>query len=320
MKGSARFTCTLALLFASLPARTAAATDVSDELSAGALSSSSSRGNSPFLSDRLGASIDASEALSFSTDLTYTRYFHSHGVASENIFQLAAASDYMPNDHLSFGIDVRGSPTSTASTVDSATGTKYSYRSSSLGGGLSAEYDTAGDGDAETVADTYLGLTGYRTTQRSRESKGAPNVVVGTPTSLLQWRASLGVTEELWRVTEVGLTGTYYLYSEDPSGGGYEGPSVWGRGGVSEGVPLEPLRWAIRPSVRQKFGPLKVGAYVQYGRYVADEGYMVVAALKGQLRLSDAVRLWAQFGLQLDGAYGETLSIPWGSVGVRVML
>jgi hypothetical protein len=315
MKGSARFAWTSALLFAFPPARTALATDVSNEFSAGAISSSTSRGSSPFISDRLGASVDASEALSFSGDLTYTRYFHSHGAAAENIFQLVAASDYMPDDHLSFGIDLRGSPTSTASSTDPTTGARYSYKSASLGGGISAEYDTAGDSNVETIADTYLGLTGYRTTQGPKGTKEARSA-----SSLLQWRASLGVTEQLWRDTEVGLTGTYYLYSEDPANRGYDGPSIWGREGVSEGVPLEPLRWAIRPSVRQRFGPVKVGAYFHYGRYVDDGGYMIVAALKGALKVSDAFRLWVQVGLQRDNAYGEVLSIPWGSVGARVML
>jgi hypothetical protein len=89
---------------------------------------------------------------------------------------------------------------------------------------------------------------------------------------------------------------------------------------VSEGVPLEPLRWAIRPSVRQKLGPWKLGAYVHYGRYVGDEGYTAVVALKVQLKASALFRLWMQLGFQHDGAYGETLSIPWGSLGARVML
>jgi hypothetical protein len=323
MKGSARFAWTSALPFAFLLARAAHATDVSNELSAGALSSSSSRGNFPFLSDRLGASVDVNEALSFSGDLTYTRYFHSRGAPAENIFQLVAASDYMPDDHLSFGIDVRGSPTSTASTTDPTTGTGYKYKSASLGGGLSAEYDTAGDSDLETIADAYVGLTGYRTTQRPRSKTEAPNGMDGmdrTLASLLQWRASLGVTEQLFRSTEVGLTGTYYIYSEDPANRGYDGVSIWAREGVTEGMPLEPLRWAIRPSVRHKFGPLKLGAYVHYGRYVDDDGYMIVAALKGQLKVSEAVRLWVQVGFQRDSAYGEILSIPWGSVGARVML
>lgn len=320
MKSGARFACASALLFASTRARPALASDVSNELSAGALWSSTSHGSSPFLSDRLGGSVDTSDALSFSGDLTYTRYFHSHGASGENIFQLAAAGDYTPDDHLSFGVDLRGSPTSTASTTDPTSGARYSYRSSSLGGGLSAEYDTAGEGDVETIADAYLGLTGYRTTQHARSSKQAQSVLIGTPSSLLQYRASVGVTEQLWRDTEIGLTGTYYLYSEDPIDTGYDGPSIWGRGGVSEGVPLEPLRWAIRPSVRQKLGPWKVGAYVHYGRYVGDEGYTAVVALKVQLKASDLFRLWMQLGYQHDGAYGETLSIPWGSIGARVML
>ena len=306
------------LLVVSTPA-TAFATDVSDEISAGALGSSAGRGTSPFVSDRLGGSVDASDALSFSADATFTRYLHSKGAAAEDIWQVAAATDFTPNDHLAFGADVRGSPSSSA-TVEGTNGVKERYRSSLIGGGLSAEYDTAGDGPAETVADSYLGLTGFRTTQLARAPSAAKPVRIGTPSSLLQWRASLGVTEVLWHDTEAGLTGSYYAYSEDPVDTGYFGASVFGRGGVSEGVPLEPLRWAIRPAVRQRIGPVRLAAYVQYGRFVGDVGYSVITALKAQVKVSEPLRLWAQVGYQRDGDPGETLSIPWGAIGARVML
>jgi hypothetical protein len=303
-----------ALLLGSLSTN-AFATDVSDELSAGALASSR-HGSSPFVSDRLGGSLDATDELALSVDATFTRYFKSRAASAESILQLDGAVDYAPGDHWAFGADVRGSPPSTV-TVPDATGTKYSYRSSLIGGGLSAEYDTAGDSDLETIGDTYLGLTSFRTTQRSKVP-GSPKT---TPPSLLQWRLSLGLTEVLWQNTEVGLTGTYYLYSDDPVDTGYNGTSVGGRGGVGDGVPLEPLRWALRPMVRERFGPVKLGAYVQYGRYVDDTGYSVMMALKVQWKVTEDVRLWGQLGFQHDRDHtGEALSIPWGSVGVRVML
>src|SRR5450432_1958944 len=105
----------LALLLACAASRTALATDASDELSAGALSSGTARGSSPFLSDRIGGAVDATDALAVSADATFTRYFKSKGASAENILQLAAATDFSPNEHLSFGADVRGSPPSTAS-------------------------------------------------------------------------------------------------------------------------------------------------------------------------------------------------------------
>jgi hypothetical protein len=299
------------LVLASTAPRAARATDVSDELSAGALGGSGLRGASPFVSDRLGGAFDVNDALSFSADATFTRYFHSKEAYGENILQLAAASDYSPDEHWSFGADIRGSPRSTAKVDDPLTGGAIKYSSSLLGGGASIEYDTAGDGPIETIADSYLGLTGFRTTQRGSGK---------TPASLLQWRASLGVTEVLWQDTEAGLTGTYYLYSDDPVDSGYSGASVFGRGGVSEGAPLEPLRWSLRPSLRQRFGVLRLGAYVQYGRFVDDAGYSVVTALKAHVKVSSALRLWAQVGYQRDAGAGGSLTIPWGSLGVRVVL
>jgi hypothetical protein len=310
-----------ALLLGGALARSAAASDVSDELTAGALSSSSARGSAPFLSDRIGGAVDVGDPLSVSADATFTRYFRSKGASAENILQLAAATDFSPSDHLSFGADIRGSPPSSTSITDATTGARQTSRSSLVGGGLSAEYDTAGDGNAESIADGYAGLTSFWTTQRARAGRGMPSMAAGSPAALLQWRLSLGFTEVLWRDTEVGLTGTYFAYSEDPTDTGYYGPSVLGRGGVSEGVPLEPLRWALRPSVRQRFGPVRLGATVQYGRYVENVGFSVMFAVKATFRVSDALRLWAQVGFQRDGDdSGESLSVPWGSVGARVML
>jgi hypothetical protein len=321
--GATWFAIGSALLLAWTAPRVARATDVSDELSAGALGSGGLGRAAPFVSDRLGGAFDVNEALSFSADATFTRYFQAKDAYGENILQLDAASDYSFDDHWSIGADIRGSPPSTAKVPDPVDSTKTDrYRSSLLGGGASVEYDTAGEGPLETIADSYLGLTAFRTTQLGQvvpTERG--QAVKHTPSSLLQWRGSLGVTEVLWQDTEAGLTGTYYLYSDDPVGSGYEGPSVFGRGGVSEGAPLEPLRWSLRATVHQRFGVLRLGAYVQYGRFVGDTGFSAVAALKAQLKASDDLRLWAQFGFQRDGAEGESsLSIPWGSIGVRVFL
>src|SRR5579871_1170356 len=142
MRSSGRcFASVFALLLASTAERTALATDVSDELSAGALGGMGLRVASPFVSDRLGGAFDASDALSFSADATFTRYFHSKDAFGENILQLAGSSDYSPDDHWSFGADIRGSPPSTAKVEDPTTNQTVKYRSSLVGGGVSVEYD-----------------------------------------------------------------------------------------------------------------------------------------------------------------------------------
>ncbi|HVW27960.1 MAG TPA: hypothetical protein VHC69_21500 [Polyangiaceae bacterium] len=311
MRSSARWLAFgSALLLAGMAPRVAFATDVSDELSAGAIGMNGLGGASPFVSDRLGGALDVSDALAFSADATFTRYFRSKDGFGESILQLAGASDYSLGEHWAFGADIRGSPESTARITDAA-GKIARYRSSLLGGGASVEYDTAGDGPLETIGDSYFGVTAFHTNRPKKDLK----IPAAT---LLQWRGSLGLTEVLWQDTEAGLTGTYYAYSVDPDG--YEGASVFGRGGISEGAPLEPLRWSLRGNFRRRFGALKLGAYVQYGPYVDSGGFSVVTAVKAQVKASDAVRLWAQIGFQRDGGAGEALSIPWGSLGVRVVL
>lgn len=298
----------------------ARANDVSDELTVGALSSSTFRTSSPFMSDRLETTLDPTEKLSLSAEGTFTRYFKENRVPAENIFQFSLAGDYEPNDHWSFGIDGRASPPSTA--VSPTPAGPVRSRTSLLGAGLSVEYDTVGEDDPrppdqrkfETVVESSLALTEYSTTQRSR--------VAGTssPASLTQLRVSAGVTEVFWRTTETGMFASYYAYSSDPTSTGYFGASVFGRESVSEGLPLEPLRWSLRPSVRQRFGVLHLGAYVQYGRYVGDAGWNGVVGLKAQIKASLAWRIWASANLQRDvESTGERLLIPWASIGARVV-
>src|SRR5215831_7407683 len=93
-----------ALFVAGLP-RDVRADDVSDELTAGILRSTTQRTSSPYLSNRLGGSIDASDKLSLSLDARVTRYFKTSRQPGENIYEIVAAGDYAPNDHWSFGLD-----------------------------------------------------------------------------------------------------------------------------------------------------------------------------------------------------------------------
>jgi hypothetical protein len=294
-----------------LVATTARAADVSDELTVGALSSGTQPASSPYVSDRLGGALDASERVALSLDGTYTRYLKANHVPAENIFQIAAAADYTPSDHWAFGVDLRASPPSTAVTSTPA-GTVRS-RTSLVAAGLSAEYDTAGDGPSETIAESYVGLTSYSTTQRARLGTKA------TPPSLTQFRLSPTLTEILWQDTEGELSVSYYAYSTDPQGTGYFGASVFGHGSISEGLPLEPLRWSARPTVRRRLGPMKLSAFFQYGRYVGDGGFSAITGLRAQAKVSDEWKLWASFSFQRDvESTGEVLSIPWGAIGARV--
>jgi hypothetical protein len=300
----------LALFSVSSGAR---ADDVADELTAGAISSSSAPGASPFVSNRISGSADATEELALSLDATVTRYFKANRIPGETIYQLAGAADYSPNDHWAFGLDARGSPASTTVTRTSAGAVRS--RTSLLGAGISAEYDTAGEGPFETIADSALSVSSYSTTQRARLTGQT------TPASLAQYRVSLGLTEVFWDDTEGELAGSWYAYSTDPVNTGYFGTSVFGRDALSEGLPLEPLRWSIRPTVRQRLGIVKLSAFFQYGRYVGNAGSSVTTGIKAQFRVSPDVRLWAAADFQRDAENGgETLTIPWASLGVRVFL
>jgi hypothetical protein len=314
--------------------RPAWAHDVQDELTVGSLSSNFSKGTTPYVSDRLGFDADASDALVLSVNGTYTRYLRSNHTPGESIFLLAGAADYSPSDHFSFGVDVRGSPPSTevtrvpasdtTTTVPSVlpsgpAGSELKSRTSLIGAGLSAEYDTAGEGPFESIVDASAGATSYMTTQVARALGGGASTPKRSPSSLGQYRMTLGFIEVLQHTTQAELSASYYVYSSDPTGTGYFGASVFGREAVSDGVPVEPLRWLLRPTLRQRIGPVKLSAFFQYGRYVDDGGVDIGGGVKAQVKVGSAWKLWASLSYQRDQlATGEVLAIPWGGIGAKV--
>ena len=314
-----------AVLVVLLFGASARAHDVSDELTVGALASNQSRGSEPYLSDRLGVAGDASDTVTLSVDGTFTRYFKEKKLPAENIYQLAAAVDWEASEHVALGLDGRVSPPSTAVTrATSGAGASTAdvlvrSRTSLLAAEASAEYDTAGDGPTESILDGALSLASYSTTQTARRAAAPAIRTKATPSALAQWRASVGFTEVLHDDTEAELSGSYYLYSTDPTGTGYFGASVFGRESVSDGLPLEPLRFAVRPAVRQRFGVVKLSAFFQYGRYVDSEGWNALAGVKSQVKVGADWKLWLAVNVQRDAlASSEILWIPWGSVGARL--
>lgn len=295
-----------------------------DELTVGSLGATPAAPAAPYFSNRLSGSIDASEAWSFRLDTILTRYSRTPDRSADNIFQFVLGGTWEPDDHVSIDVDGNISPPSTTTILAPATATtpagRYKERTSSLGAVISAGYDTAGDSNLESAIDLTGGVASYATTQRQRATVAGRRVAgPSTSAALLQWRAAIGVTETLFRDTDVGLVGTYYAYSTDPTDTGYYGAQVFGRGAVMDGIPLEPLRYSVRPIVVQRFGDLQLRASFQYGEHVDGAGYDVFGGLKGQYRFSHAVKVWiaGYHGRDIDGS-GVGENIDWGTVGAML--
>jgi hypothetical protein len=294
-----------------------------DELTVGSLGATSAAPAAPYFSNRLGGSVDASETVSLRLDTILTHYSRTPDRSADNIFQFVVGGTWEPDDHVSIDVDGNISPPSTTTTLAPATtgapAGRYKERTSSVGAVISAAYDTAGESDLESAIDLTGGVTSYSTTQRQRAVAGLRAAGPTASVALVQWRGAVGVTETLFRNTDVGLVGTYYAYNADPTDTGYYGAQVFGRGAVMDGIPLEPLRYSVRPIVVQRFGDLQIRASFQYGAHVDGAGYGIFGGLKGQYRFSHAVKAWiaAYHGRDIDGS-GSGENIDWGSVGAML--
>jgi hypothetical protein len=306
----------------------ARAHDVSDEQTFGQMKSTGGGAATPYWSNRVHGSIDASDALTFDLGTSVTRYAASPTSSGTTIFQLLLAASYMPSEHITLDASLLGSPRSTSverglQVTDSRIGAARD-KTSAFGGDLGIEYDTAGTGNFESAISLSLGATSYSTTQairlrRDRTTANAPRPMFGDAeqASLLQWRADVNFTETLYENTDLSLSGTYYLYSRATAQSGYYGPDVIGRLPIGDSIPVAPLQYTLRPSITQRFGALSVRGYVQYGEYRSDEGSIVVFGLKVQYKFARVIRVWIAGNAQQNYLSSGELEILWASLGAR---
>ncbi|HEX4354821.1 MAG TPA: hypothetical protein VHZ95_17945 [Polyangiales bacterium] len=312
-----------------LTTSTVRANDVSDELRVGRLEGATKGDTTSYWSDRVHGSADLTPDVGVDLGGSITHYGMSQGVTRGDIFQVSTGATYTPIDELAFDLDLALSPTSVnvERDVQVTQLRKGAMRdkTSVLSFDLDAEYNSAGDSDAETIVGLAIGATDYSTTQAVRLRRlrlQAMRAMFGQPedASLLQWQVDLSVTETLFQDTDVALAGTYYLYNRDTANSGYYGESVFGRLDIGDGIPTLPLRYAIRPSLTQRVGPLQVRLLFQYGDYADDRGTSWMGGVKVQCKIGHPVRLWLSANVQHDRVDGETLNNLWLSLGFRWIL
>jgi hypothetical protein len=296
--------------------------------------------STPYLSNRVHGSFEPSDVLAIDLNASVTHYGASPNepattpktsaagrrTSASTIAQFMLASSYMPSDHFVLDADVFVSPdsTSTQRGLDAMPVNKPSATSkgairdktSTLGFDVGAEYDTAGDSRAESIMGLNLGATAYSTTQAVRLAAakfGAPEQA-----ALMQWHVDANFIETLFRDTDLGLAASYYMYNRDTTQSAYDGPIVLARS-ASDSIPLAPLQYAIRPSVAQRFGALRLRANMQYGNYRAGEGWSLGFGLKAQYKLTQALRVWVGGNVQRDRVSDNVLTMLSTLIGLRVV-
>lgn len=262
----------------------AAALDVDGSISVGSLVATGLQ--TSFVYDQLTAEAElgASLILGLSAGLLLlrdTRTFHAANVA-----QFGAGIGYQPSERFELDLDAHVLPaTSLVQTLDDPRDPRvFQTDSSAYGGNLSAVYVlSTGTSFAQRV-DLSLGVTLYRAEQRVYMSTDEDESAA-VPGRLWQGQAVLTYTATLASSTDVSLSGSYAVYASE---------RVQASGGqliLVGGMPLEPVQYALRPTLARRFGPLELSLHGQYGHYTQGLGFGWGAGVKAQLSFSELVNL-----------------------------
>jgi hypothetical protein len=335
-------------------ARTAHAGGVGAEVSAGATEATAESPRTAYLANLVNGTVDLAETFSLRLDAAFTHLTAEGGPSGGDIFRFALYGDWYPTPHLAFGTQGNYSPRSETRAwtqvyfmdaardrVDRADALLVSD-TSSYGFGLDAEYDTAGESALETVVGLGADVLVYETGQRIAKAQTAdgvevtpfriaeycrPNpcppeleaVLAGTGSGAIdQLKLSATLIETLFQDTDLGVRGAYYLYRSE-EGAGFFSLASFGRGAPAGEVVVAPLRFTVRPSVVQRFGPFQVGLWSEYGQYVPGQGYHVIVGLKLQHRFTRSWKAWLGGTGQHDVVgSGGTMLTTSASLGARL--
>ena len=300
--------------------RVAHADGALEEVSAGSVPQTSTSARSTWLADKIAGMWEPGEAWQIRIDLTGTR------VSSTSDVLLATVGvEYDPDGHWMFRVVGGGSPSArsvSTTPVQLATtqeNAQLQSDASSVSGTASAGYDTAGAGDLEMTALVIANATRFEaqqqitsvdtrdgqtmTAQQLRDfcaTRPCATRLAGLldpqSSTLDQVSIDAALSAQLYRTTDVGIDGTYYLYDKDPA---TLGSSVGvGRTTTGAAIGIAPLQYTVAPSLIHRFGALMTMASVSYGRYVDQEGTDLTATLRVQYKLKlgadRRLKVWAK--------------------------
>jgi hypothetical protein len=319
---------------------------VADQFAYGAPMGSPGTLRSGFFTDRLSGSNDLSASLSLLYGAAVTRDLGARASAGSpfpdrggTIARLWSGAEWQLSRRWALIPVVSGSiPSTTQTSINvpypDANGTPTAVpgdlriKASSVGGELSAEYDTLDAGRVEFVLTFTGGFTNFWITQGLTKLQLTSNMDMAVTTvttaalksqcqaspcsqqiqdllakpsaSVAQVYGEADVTGII-RHTDVGFSGTGYAYSQDPGQIGFFGVAGFARGPSSgDGYPAAPLLFQVWGHAQQKLGAWRLSGNASYGRYVDAEGSSESVSLKVAYAASSRIRLWATGTLQRD--------------------
>lgn len=134
----------------------------------------------------------------------------------------------------------------------------------------------------------------------------------GGEDSLNQLMVSLAILQPVGPSTDLGLSGSYYGYDQDPTQAVFFTARANAAAGDSlgAGFPLAPVRWSISPNLAQRFGNWTLAPSYQYLKYASSIGEAHVAALRISWRIDSSWTVWVSGSAQWDLLADPTSPTP----------
>ncbi len=124
----------------------------------------------------------------------------------------------------------------------------------------------------------------------------------GGEDSLNQLVVSLALLQPVGSSTDLGLSGSYYGYDQDPTVAVFFTARANAAAGDSlgAGFPLAPVRWSISPNLTQRFGDWTLAPWYQFLRYASSLGHAHVAGVRVSWRIDPSWTVWVSGSAQWD--------------------
>jgi hypothetical protein len=244
-----------------------------------------------FMSDQLEVEAGLTDAWSLHVNGGITHFFATSQLEASNMLSFGVGADWSPTSQLTLGANLHGAPTLTftESSLDPTDPGTFESSTGALGGDLSAEYAGARLGAFALQLGVTLGMTRYAMRERFIEPAPSDQADWEMRTKLWQGHGTVACSVSVRGSTEVALAGSYFAYFGAPSAD--VTPVLVG------GVPFEPMRYAVRSSIAERVGPLRIALHGQYAGYEAALGHSWNAGLEAQWSPTDTLALSAEVEL-----------------------
>ena len=143
----------------------------------------------------------------------------------------------------------------------------------------------------------------------------------GGEDSLNQLVASLALLQPVGPSADLGLSGSYYGYDQDPTTAAFFTARANAAAGDSlgAGFPLAPVRWSISPNVAQRFGGWTLAPWYQFLKYASSLGQAHVAGLRISWRIDPTWTVWVSGSAQWDLLSDPTSPTPETAASTLVL-